>query len=388
MKRRSHLGWPFWLYCVLALVVGFAAMNTGHNLLFWVFGAMASALFASGIVSGLMMMRLSVRRYIPMQGVVGEPLIVRYAVRNANRFCPVFNIFCEEAHAAPASPRAMRPSDRAWIMHIGPSEEVHGDALFETQRRGEIRFEAVRIWSTFPFGIVRKSVTIEQPQHTLIHPRVYRLRERVLDAIAPAGALGMNVSAHAGAGDDYFGLRDFRPGDSLRHISWKRTANRDALVCIERARPAPPRLRVILDLTGLGERGGDVSVEERREREEHAISLAASFVHAADRRGLEIGLEIIGFGDLPIPVRRTHWHRGKLMAALARIDLEQRRHPDDRPRAVARDDAAAVVVHPDRPVPAIGPESAWHFSAGQLEHLVEPGPPRRGKPAPGGERAA
>jgi len=368
-KRRYHLQWPFWLYCGLTLLVGFAATNTGHNLLFWVFGAMASALLISGLVSGLMMIRLSVRRVIPGQGVVGEPLVVRYAVTNGTRFFPVFNIFCEEI--ADAEWTGLLRGERAWIMHIGPRERNHGDALYATRRRGVAGFQAVRIWTTFPFGIVKKSITFAQPQHTLIHPRVFPLRERVLDAVTPAGALGTHVSSHAGAGDEYYGLREFRAGDSLRHVSWKRTASRDELVCIERAQPSPPRLRVVLDLTGLGERG-DATLESRRQREESAICLAASFIHAADRRGLEIGLDVLGVDEPPIPVQRTHWHRNRLMAALARIDLACERERDERPQPVARGHASVVVIHPDRPVLGIGTAAAWHFSAEQMDHLIDP----------------
>jgi len=379
MKRRYHLQWPFWIYCGLTLLVGFAAMNTGHNLLFWVFGAMASALLISGIVSGLMMVRLRVRRVIPGQGVVGEPLVVRYAVTNGNPLFPVFNIFCEEIDDPEWT--TLLDAERAWIMHIGPRERIHGDTLYATRRRGIAGFRAVRIWTTFPFGIIKKSITFVQPQHTLIHPRVLPLRERLLDAVAPAGALGMHVSSHAGAGDEYFGLREFRVGDSLRHVSWKRTAGRDELVCIERAHPSPPRLRVVLDLTSAGERG-DITPETRVEREETAISLAASFIHAVDRRGLEIGLDVLGIGEAPIPVQRTHWHRNRLMAVLARIDLASARDAEERLLPIARGHASVVVIHPDRPVLGIGPASAWHFSVGQMEQFIEPDGANAAPPAP------
>ena len=53
------------------------------------------------------------------------------------------------------------------------------------------------------------------------------------------------VSPRPGAGDDYYGLREFRRGDSLRQVAWKRTAFLDQLVCIERTGPAPEsRIRV------------------------------------------------------------------------------------------------------------------------------------------------
>ena len=96
MRRRYHLGLPFWVYCGLTLLVALAAMNRDDNLLYWVFGVMASSLLVSGLVSGVMMTGLSVRRISPPHGMVGDALTVRYAVKNRNRLFPVFNIHLRE----------------------------------------------------------------------------------------------------------------------------------------------------------------------------------------------------------------------------------------------------------------------------------------------------
>ncbi len=374
MKRRYHLRMPFWIYCGLTLLVAAAAMNSGYNLLYWVFGVMASALLLSGIVSGAMMMGLAARRHGPPHGVVGEAMSIRYVVRNRNRLFPVFNIHFEELASSGAdnwdSFMSLAP---AWVMHAGPQESVHGEAVFWPQRRGVVRFDRLRIWTTFPFGIVRKSVTASQAQRFLVYPRLFMLRRRVLEAIAPAGTIGTRISAHAGAGDDYYGLREFRHGDSMRHIAWKRTANRDELVCIERTRPTPPKLRVVLNLTTPTDelRVGEDEKMTARELEETAISLAASIVHAADMAGCEVGLTILGDPREPIPVRRSHWHRNRLLAALAEIDLDALRQAAREHVVADLEPAGVVVVHPDRPDLSIMRGEAWHFTARQLDHLVE-----------------
>ncbi len=375
MKRRYHLRLPFWVYCGLTLLVAVAAMNSGYNLLYWVFGMMASSLLVSGVVSGVMMMGLSVRRMGPPHGMVGEALTVRYTARNRNRLFPVFNIHFNERPVERDNSgwqRLMKPAP-AWVMHIGPRESVHGEAVFWPTQRGMARFNGLRISTTFPFGILRKSITLSQSQHTMVYPRLYVLRRRVLEAVAPAAMMGTRITHHAGAGDDYYGLREFRHGDSMRHIAWKRTANRDEFVCIERTRPTPPKLRVVLNLLKatdeLASGGGEDSAG--RALEEHAISLAASIIHGADLAGCETGLTILGVPRDPMPVRKSHWHRNRIMAALAEINLEagRCRAPE---RAVSDlEPAGVVVIHPDRPDPTIVRGEAWHFSARQMDHLVE-----------------
>jgi uncharacterized protein (DUF58 family) len=265
VTRRYHLSLPAVSFMVLVILVAILAMNSQNNLLFWLFGAMVALLFVSGLVSGFMMLGLRVHRIDPRQGAVGEPLVVRYRLVNRNRLLPAFNIHVEDlaeapvpwrdrlraalglAAAAPAPTRdefrrIMKPA-RAWVMHVGPRETVHGEAIFWPTGRGPVTFDRVRIWTTFPFGLIKKSVTVRQPSRTLIHPRRYEMRRGVLSAVTPPGPLGMRVTPHAGSGDDYYGLREYRPSDSLRHIAWKRTANLDQVVCVEHTRVSPPKLR-------------------------------------------------------------------------------------------------------------------------------------------------
>ncbi|MHC4099429.1 MAG: DUF58 domain-containing protein [Planctomycetota bacterium] len=373
--RRYHLHVPGLLYVGLTLVVGLAAVNRQNNLLFWILGVMLAALLISGMVSGVMMQSLRVKRLVTGNGLVGEPLTVRYAVTNRSRLYPAFGIHLEERPVSGRAgwPRLMAPA-RAWVMHLGPSETVHGEAAFWPRHRGEARFDQLRIWTTFPFGIVKKSITISQPQHTLIYPLLYELRPDVLSAVAPQGVSGTKISPHTGAGDDYYGMREFRPGDPLRQIAWKRTACLDQLVCIERTKPTPPRLRIAVNLTTptreLSVAGDGDGGTSARALEERAISLAASIVHAADREGFEVGLTLPGLGKPSLLIRRGHWHRSKIMAALAGIDLDAPRVPPGPAPATHGERAGQIVVHPHRVEPAIGRDDALHLTARQLEGLA------------------
>ena len=373
MKRRYHLHLPGLLYVVLTVVVGFAAINNQNNVLFWILGVMLSALVISGLVSGMMMSSLQIRRLLPAHGLVGEPLMIRYALSNRSRFFPVFNVHIEERAVRSRSGwNTMMDWVGAWVMHVGPRETVHGEATFWPRRRGKAEFGSLRIWTTFPFGIIKKSITITRPQHVLIYPQMYELRRGVLKAVTPQGLLGATVSRHTGAGDDYFGMREFRPGDSMRQIAWKRSAALDQLVSIERTTPAPPKVRIVVNLTRAThelERGANAD-ETARDLEESAISLAASLIQLADLNGYEVGLSLPGT-DLPsIQVRRNVWHREKLMAALASIDLDAARKPRTPQSTVNPEQIGRVVVHPDRVEASLGGPNAWHVTARQLKNLA------------------
>ncbi len=373
-RVRPHI--PGFVFIGATSMVGLAAMNNQNNLLFWVFGMRVAALVISVVTASALIRRVDVRRLDPHYGAVGEPLSMRYAVTNRSRWLSVFNIHVEELPGGRragdrAWQRLMKPA-AAWVMHAGPRETVHGEAVFWPTARGETAFDRLRVWTTFPFGIVRRSKVISQPQHTLIYPMLYELRRGLLGSIAPMGLMGSKVAHHAGAGDDYFGLREYRPGDSMRHISWKRTARNDQLVTIERTAPAPAKLRVALDLTvatdSLPGASGDRA--KARDMEERAIALAASIIHAADLDGFEVGLTVLGVvGTPPIAVRRNQWHFHKMMAALAEINLDRER-TKQRPMPMRdAERAAIVVIAPDRVQPLGGREDALHLTAASLESL-------------------
>jgi uncharacterized protein (DUF58 family) len=395
VRRRYHLHLPGLLYFGLTLFVGLAAANRPNNLLVWVFGAMLAGVLISGIVSGAMLMGVRVLRGDPRRGVVGEPLVVRYAVSNRSRIWPVFNLLVEEMQPRRRDDlrgRSWSTSMRSaigWVMHVGPGETVHGEIVFFPHERGRFVFERFRVSSTFPFGFLRKSIAFSQRTETLVHPRVLALREDLLAALVRGGLGGFRLSTTAGTGEDYFGVREYRPGDSVRQIAWKRMAAGQGVVSIERSSSTPPRIRVVLNLRTQTDslRVAEGRIEPRR-LEEDAISLAASIIALAERQGYEVGLSVLGIPEERVsqprsPLRRGHWHVEKLMGTLASIELDGPRLADASLPEMDRDRAVVVAVHPDRAAPSIAPEGSWHFTATQMQSILAEGASAEGAPAKG-----
>lgn len=385
--RRYHLHMPGVVFCGLTLLVALAAMNSQNNLLFWLFGTLCAAMIISGLVSGIMMLRLRFKRLDPQYGAVGEPLLIRYMLENRSRFLPAFNIHIEEQSSSKDVLSWQRLMDvgqsaRAWIMHIGPRESVHGESILWPLRRGEARFDRVRVWTTFPFGIIKKSITVSQPQHTLIFPQLYELRSDILRAVTPPALIGNRTILRPGppeAGDEYFGLREHRASDSIRSIAWKRSAQLDQLVCIERSMPSPPRLRIVLNLTvptqllPVAAGRDEKSPWTARDLEERAIMLAASIARLAHDEGMEISLTALGTHVPRIGMRRSYWHLYKIMSALASIDLDAERGKNAELPVVDADRAGVIVIHPDRvaALPAgTGHGEALHLTGRQLDSLA------------------
>ncbi len=358
-------------FLLLVFLLAPAAMLQGNNILFWLLAVLAGILITAIVASSRMLRGLVVRRQLPLHGNVGEPLVIRYEVHREATRIPAFGLFIDEVFSDAASRMFDKTRSRAWILHVGPGETVHGEAVYTPVHRGRVELSEVDTRTSFPFGMIRRRRRWEQVQHLLVYPRVHELQHRVLEALVPRGPDGLRTARHRGGGDDYFGIRQIRTGDSVRDIAWKLSAHRNDLVAIDRARPSPPRVRIVLDLSTPTEDlqvGRDEPVTAR-ELEERAISLAASLIKAVTAAQLEVDLSVPGFSSPRLGFRGHAFHVHRLMTLLAGLELDAPRSPGQ-VQVPAMEPAGLVVITPDRIRPMAHRPDAWYLTGRQLADLV------------------
>ena len=198
-------------------------------------------------------------------------------------------------------------------------------------------FDQIVVSTTFPFNVIRKAVIFIQPQQALIYPHLYRINRRLLNRLSNVEVAGRHQTDRRGGYEEFYGLREYRPGDSLKMIDWRRSAKAGEMVAREMTKPAPPRMMVLLDLSepepdheaaaGLirkSRRKRNSPAEESRLtahqlREEQSISLAASLICDGYLHGYQVGLAVKG---PPCPIYPPHHslpHRARLFETLARL---------------------------------------------------------------------
>lgn len=369
-RRRYHFGAAGVMYVLVTLFLAIGASNSQNNLLFLAFSAAIGAGIASGVLSGAMMMGVRVERSLPAAATVGSPAIVRYTVRNLHRFLPIFAVTVEESDGR-ASRRGERatwmrlmPRPRGVVMHLGPGESVEVQATVQPTRRGIAEFNGVRLVSAFPFGLIRKSVTFESRASLVVAPRSERLRRDAASNLLSRAESGHASAAVLGRGDEFYGVRDYVPGDSPRLISWRATARTGALVVREHTTPTMGVLWIGLNFNTPAE---DETIEQ-------AVVLAASLVDSALQAGVEVGLLGPDSTTLVQPGAAPR-QRPALMAALARVEPGVRRprgargeDPSDADQEARR--AACIVVHSGGVDPSFGPAGARHLTAADLPRLT------------------
>lgn len=223
----------------ITLGVGFAAVNTGNNLLYLLLGMLLALIIVSGVLSELSLRSLSVARKLPLRAQVGKAHLVEIEVFNHKSRIPSYAIEVEDL-------RAGQPADkRCFFLKISPRSAQVAAYRRTPSRRGRDRHVGFRIATRFPFGLFEKSREVPSEGELIIYPPVDPVR---LPPPAAGHRLGGEVAIDRGRGDDYLGLKLLRDGEDLHDIHWRKSASAGQLVMLERAREARPDVVIPIDV--------------------------------------------------------------------------------------------------------------------------------------------
>jgi len=301
----SNLDFPFeptsggGVFLVIIIVVGFAAWNTGNNLLFLVFSLLCSALFVGWVAARSSLRDLTVSARFPDHIFAAEAAPVIVTLRNNKRVLPSFSIVVEargpnnDADEVPKRRRRYLKRLLAYFSYVPHSAaaEQRVEQIFPT--RGHVLIDGFELSTRFPFGFFRRRRRLRARNVDIV---VYPKPEVISDELhlLPMYA-GRMPALRRGAGHDLFSLRDYQPQDDLRHIDWKATARARRLTVREFTSEDEKRITIVLDRR-LPPAPGD-----RLERFERGVVQAASLLkHFVDERAevrLVLGEEVGPFGS-------------------------------------------------------------------------------------------
>ena len=233
-----------WIFFALIFGVGFAALNTGNNLLYLVLSLLLAFLVLSGVLSESAVRGISVRRRLPREAFAGVPAPVVLEISNAQRRVPAFAIVVEDRVRDPGVPEAWRAAGRAFALRVAPGATERVAYRYESPCRGRAHFTSFRVSTRFPFGLFLKSLAIEQPDRLLVYPGVELVA--VPPRLGDPRGDGEKLSSRDGAGCAVGGLREFRAGDSPRRVQWRASLRRGSLVVrkVESERDAEVEVRL------------------------------------------------------------------------------------------------------------------------------------------------
>jgi uncharacterized protein (DUF58 family) len=206
----------------------------------WLFVIAAAVL---GLVVGSFFVRhslskLTITRAVPRRARVGDDIRVGLIVNNSGtRHSPLLRL--EDRHVAYDPAKVV-------IESLGPKETAHVELVRSLNRRGHFESGPLNLFSGYPFGFVRSSRTIDIPTEITVVPRWVELRYFPILEPSSSPSDVLHERARTGAGEQYLGVREYRPGDPPRAVHWRSTARAGKLIVREFEEEVASRVALVI----------------------------------------------------------------------------------------------------------------------------------------------
>jgi uncharacterized protein (DUF58 family) len=278
--RRRAAGLLFG--AILLFVVG-TSVQAG-----WLF-VLSSLLLGACVAGAVLPIRavreVEIERRAPARVSQGEEVAVELAALNRGGGFKL-GLEIDDRHVAAV---------RVALPALGPGDRVVIGTTRRAARRGRNESTAVTVRSAAPFGVGEWRRRVEVPSTTLVCPKVVQLGPlRMVDAL-PTHEHAIHTAPRRGTGPEYLSIREYRTGDSMRHVHWPSTARHGALMVREFEQERTRRLAIVVDTSAdAGEEDTPLDA---------CCSIAASVAFAALGRGRGVRLAASRQGRLDVLAR-------------------------------------------------------------------------------------
>jgi uncharacterized protein (DUF58 family) len=287
-QRRIRLCREGFYYAVVFLAVLIGAVSRQLNLLMLLGCALGGPLLFSFIYGRLALHRLTVDRKLPAHLHAGQPVRVDVSVANLRRWLGVWAIRVDDAVDRDGANAEEQSTVSVFFPRIAARESRHASYGGLLPRRGRYRFGPLRVSTRFPMGLVRHSVVLDEHAELVVHPQLGKLSEGWTQMMREYEAGSQRLTRRGLLEADFYGLREWRTGDSPRWIHWRTSARQGSLVVRQFEQRLSQNLALLVDLWQ-----SDDPSDAQLERVETAVSFVATLIAEACRRpGARLMLEM------------------------------------------------------------------------------------------------
>lgn len=257
---HSRLTLYGWAYLVGPLLIFLGAIIQRINPLVLLTGLLVGPLILSWRGVRRILNAVKATRHFPREIAAGDLLVVEVHARNLSR-SPCWALRLQDevrrvsgadlpasqgdrrtAHAEPLRPELL-------ISWIGGKQHEHGSYRGQLMERGRYELGPLRATTVFPLGFVLGTRELAGKETLLVLPRLGSLAQRWTELHREAEVGGSQTHLRHGAHEgEFFGLRDWRNGDSVRWIHWRTSAKRGRLSVKQFAQPQNQDFALLLDL--------------------------------------------------------------------------------------------------------------------------------------------
>ena len=260
----TKVGWSaaFFVFFVLA-----SAVQSGANLLYFLAALISSVIVLAISYAAVALRKTSLSLSLPRWAFAGEESRCEVFLENGKAVAPVIALNIEgdlgSAGRFAAAAASLPPRSKATL-----------ELPFAPAARGTVHEARLVMWTIGLVGFVKRSRKATLPVVMTVYPAIAGVSAPPIPR-RPRDS-GRAFTAREG---DFAGLREWRPGDSPKHVHWRSSARAGKLLMKEFVLSSHPEALVMLDTFG---REGDAF--------EKVVSRAAGLAVAACSAGYAVRL--------------------------------------------------------------------------------------------------
>lgn len=177
-------------------------------------------------------------------------------------------------------------------LEAGEKRQV--EVFFTPTRRGYISLSGYSIYRLEPLGLFKKELFFPDAEKILVLPKMFPVVQAEMDGSRKYHQGGVSGATSCGDSGEFVSLREYRPGDPVKHIDWKATAKSGETIVRQYQDEYFSRYGILLDT---------FNTSAINEVFEDAVSIAASIIVQQDRANNLI--ELLFAGDSCISTLST-----------------------------------------------------------------------------------
>ena len=254
------------------------------------------------------MPKVSIRRETSSDNIFEDgDMSVRFIIKNKGLGIGFVEIYDE----LPPQARITKGSNYT-LLYMRPWQEVSFEYSLKLPLRGHYHLGPVKMRVKDAFDLFYNE-KLEDSLHSFsVFPQIEVLEEQVITSRAPkllSGAMPLNV---IGAGTEFYSLREFVPGDSLRSVNWKALAKKGKMMVNETVREDVMDVILLVDAREVSAVGGgkDTPLE---------MSCRAAATYAKQLLDERNNVALMVYGDSidRVDLDRGEHHLFKILTALS-----------------------------------------------------------------------
>lgn len=258
---------------------------------------------------------LQLSRKVISRVTEGDRLEVAAQIRNVS-FLPVFNFTLEDNFS---SPQPDQEKESFFISYLGLKSSCEIKYNYLCFKRGEYKMGPFVVYFFDPLNLFFFKRIYHVYSAVVVYPQIFKIEKfpNLTKSILPW--FGIETARSSGDEDEFYGVREYKEGESVKKIHWISSARKNKLIVKQFQLQSFFGTTILFNLEkakNLGE--GKESVAE------YIIKIAASVAHYLSERGVSVEL-LAHIGEVVhLPFNKGQEHLENILRVLAVAQVESR----------------------------------------------------------------